>query len=118
MDPPDGNATYLSDHPDVARYARHVNPTFVRLLGVYGYGRLFVRASDVWVWDSQGRQYLDFLAGFGAVNLGHNPQRLRQRLHAFLDEEALNLCHIGPSAHTALLAEKLARLASPLEVCL
>jgi acetylornithine/succinyldiaminopimelate/putrescine aminotransferase len=108
----------LCESPEVVRYARHVNPAFVRLLGVYGYGRLFVRARDVWVWDSKGRQYLDFLAGFGAVNLGHNHPRLRQRLHAFLDEDALNLCHVGPSTHAADLAEKLADLAGPLEVCL
>jgi putrescine aminotransferase len=115
---PDGNGSWLSEGPEVARYARHVNSAFVRLLGVYGYGRLFVRARDVWLWDSRERQYLDFLAGFGAVNLGHNHPRLRQRLHAFLDEEALNLCHVGPSKHAADLAEALARLAAPLEVCL
>ncbi len=117
MDQPSGTA-WLSDSPAVARYARHVNPAFVRLLGVYGYGRLFVRARDVWVWDSTERQYLDFLAGFGAVNIGHNHPRLRQCLHAFLDTEALNLCHVGPSAHAADLAEKLAGLAGPLQVCL
>jgi len=62
--------------PAVERYARHVNPAFVRLLGVFGYGRVFTRAQDVWVWDDEGRQYLDFLAGFGAVNIGHNHPRL------------------------------------------
>src|SRR5205807_344162 len=69
------------------------------------------RARDVWVWDHQGRQYLDFLAGFGAVNVGHNHPRLTERLRGFLTEEALNLCHLGPSPHTADLAEALARLA-------
>jgi putrescine aminotransferase len=108
----------VSDHPAVARYARHVNPAFVKLLGVFGYGRLFVRARDVWVWDHQGRQYLDFLAGFGSANVGHNHPRLVERLRSFLAEEALNLCHVGPSAHAADLAEALARLADPLTVCL
>jgi putrescine aminotransferase len=110
--------TWTSDHPAVAKYARHVNPAFVKLLGLFGYGRLFVRARDVWVWDHGGRQYLDFLAGFGSANVGHNHSRLRERLRAFLDEEALNLCHVGPSAHAAELAEALAELADPLTVCL
>jgi putrescine aminotransferase len=102
----------------IDRYSRHVNPAFVKLLGTLGYGRLFVRARDVWLWDHQGRQYLDALAGFGSVNIGHNHPRLVERLKVFLAEEALNLSHTGPSAHTALLAEELARLADPLTVCL
>jgi putrescine aminotransferase len=109
---------WTSEHPAVARYARHVNPAFVKLLGLFGYGRLFVRARDVWVWDHQGRQYLDFLAGFGSANIGHNHPRLLARLRTFLDEDALNLCHVGPSADAAALAEALARLADPLTVCL
>jgi len=108
-----------SAHPAVRKYARHVNPAFVRLLGVLGYGRLFVRARDVWVWDHQGRRYLDCLAGFGAVNLGHNHPRLIERLRSFLTEEALNLCHVGPAPHAADLAEALARLTGgELSVCL
>ena len=78
------------------RYARHVDPAFVKLLGVLGYGRVFTRASGVHVWDDQGRQYLDLLAGFGSANIGHNHPRLVARLHALLDEQPLNLCHTGP----------------------
>jgi putrescine aminotransferase len=118
MTPSDGNGARLSDHPEVVRYARHANPTFVRLLGVYGYGRLFVRARDVHVWDREGRQYLDFLAGFGSVNVGHNHPRLVRRPQQFLGEEALNLCHVGPAPHAAALAKKPARVADPLSVCL
>jgi putrescine aminotransferase len=103
----------------VVAYARHVNPAFVKLLGLLGYGRLFVRAEDVWVWDHQGRRYLDFLAAFGAANLGHNHPRLLERLRRFLSEMALNLCHVGPGAHAAELAEALAtRLPAPLSLSL
>jgi hypothetical protein len=42
-------------HPAVAKYAQHVNPAFVRLLGTFGYGRVFVRARGTRVWDDQGR---------------------------------------------------------------
>jgi putrescine aminotransferase len=108
LDDPAQAAPALSAHPEVQLYARHVNPTFVKLLGMLGYGRLFVRARDVWVWDHDERKYLDFLAGFGAVNLGHNHPRLTERLHRFLDEDALNLCHVGPSAQSGELAAALA----------
>eukprot|EP00249_Psilotum_nudum_P010649 c22677_g1_i1 orf=587-1993(-) len=36
---------------------------------------VFSRASDVSVWDPEGRQYLDFLSAYSAVNQGHcNPK--------------------------------------------
>jgi putrescine aminotransferase len=106
-----------SEHPAAAKYARFVNPAFVKLLGVYGYGRIFLRARDVWVWDHEGRKYLDFLAGFGSVNIGHNHPRLLERMKAFFEEERLNFVQVGPSPQASELAEALAqRVASPLEI--
>jgi len=99
--------------PTVAQYARHVDPAFVKLLGSLGYGRVFARAEGTCVWDEQGRRYLDLLAGFGSVNIGHNHPRLLARLHAFLDERPLNLSHTGPSPYAARLAEALAAAAGP-----
>jgi len=113
------------DHPSldanalVGRYTRHVNPAFVKLLGVFGYGRVYARAQDVWVWDAGGRRYLDLLAGFGSINLGHNHVRLVARLREFLNEDAVQFCHVGPSPHAADLAAHLAScLPQPLEVVL
>jgi len=106
-------------HPAVTQYARHVNPALVKVLGVFGYGRVFVRARDVSVWDDRGTEYLDFLAGFGAVNLGHNHPRLIRRLRDFLVEDPVNLVHTGPAVHAAELAAALAsRLDGQLEVSL
>jgi len=106
-------------NPTIERHARHVNPAFVKLLGVFGYGRVFTRARDVWLWDDQDRQYVDFLAGFGSVNLGHNHPRLMARLQRLLAEDALHFCHVGVTEHSALLGEALCkRLDAPLEVVL
>lgn len=108
-----------SEHPVSVAFSRHVNPAFMQLLGVLGYGRVFTRASGVWIWDSEGRRYLDCLAGFGSVNLGHNHPLLIARLHELLDEQVLHFCHTGPAAGAAALAEALAaRLAAPLEISL
>lgn len=109
----------VREHPAVQQYARHVNPAFVKLLGVFGYGRLLTRAKDVWIWDHDGREYLDLLACFGAVNIGHNHPRLIDRLQRYLAEDALQFVHVGPSVHAAALAARLAELAGPpLEVAL
>jgi putrescine aminotransferase len=95
-------------HPAVAGYARHVNPAFVELLNVLGYGRLYQRALDVWLWDQRGNRYLDCLAGFGSANLGHNHPRLVSRLSQFLASEPLNNFHVGPSPYMAELGAALA----------
>jgi putrescine aminotransferase len=76
----------LRSHPDVQAYARHVSPGLVRLLGVLGYGRLFVEARGSSLFDHEGRAYLDALAGFGAVNIGHSHPALLARLERALDE--------------------------------
>jgi putrescine aminotransferase len=111
--------SHFSGHPATEKYARHVNPTLMRLLNVLGYGRVFVRAQGVWLWDHAGRRYLDALAGFGSVNIGHNHPRLTARLKSFLQEDALQFSHISPSPAAGDLAEALtSTLPPPLEICL
>jgi len=38
------------------------------------------RGEGVWVWDVEGRRYMDFLAAYGAVNQGHNHPRIVEAL--------------------------------------
>lgn len=108
----------VSDHPAVDKYAKHINPAFVKLLGAFGYGRVFVRASGARLWDHEGREYVDFLAGFGAHNIGHNHPVLREKLREFLLDDVPNLVHVGPPVHAAELAEELTRRTGPLTSCL
>ena len=113
-----GNEMTASTHPQVQRYAKHINPAFVKLLGAFGYGRVFVRAKGNRVWDHEGREYLDFLAAYGAVNLGHNPPRLMEKMRELLLDDVPNLVHVGPQVHAADYAEALTSLTGGLEMCL
>ncbi|MGI9420261.1 MAG: diaminobutyrate--2-oxoglutarate transaminase [Geminicoccaceae bacterium] len=45
-----------------------------------GFPRLFERALGAEIWDVDGRRYLDFLAGCGALNYGHNNPVLKRAL--------------------------------------
>src|SRR5687767_6290013 len=38
------------------------------------------RGSGIWVWDVEGRQYLDFLSAYSAVNQGHTHPRILNAL--------------------------------------
>lgn len=49
-----------------------LNPTLRRLLDHCGFDRRFVRGSGAWLFDVQGRRYLDAHAQYGALALGHN----------------------------------------------
>lgn len=58
------------------------------------------------LWDVDGHRYIDFLAGAGALNYGHNPTRLREPLMAYL--EAGCITH-GLDLHTTAKGEFLAK---------
>jgi len=45
------------------------------------------RAEGCWVWDTEGKQYLDFLAAYSAVNQGH----CHPRILAALQEQSKNV---------------------------
>jgi diaminobutyrate-2-oxoglutarate transaminase len=45
----------------------------------------FTRADGALVYDDRGREYLDFFAGAGALNYGHNPPELRDALIEYLE---------------------------------
>lgn len=52
---------------------------------------LFVRGRGVYLWDSQGRRYLDFLSGIGVNALGHN----HSAIQAVIKRQAARLIHVS-----------------------
>jgi ornithine--oxo-acid transaminase len=51
---------------------------------------VITRGEGVWVWDVEGKRYLDFLAAYSAVNQGHCHPRLVQAIAA--QAQRLTLC--------------------------
>lgn len=60
---------------------------------VRGYCRsfptVFASAKGAWMTDANGRRYLDFFSGAGVLNYGHNPDRLKQALLAYLVRDGI-----------------------------
>lgn len=100
----------------IETWVKSINPSFIKLLGLLGYGRVFVRAEGTRFWDARGRSYTDFLAGFGSVCVGHHHPRLVSRIERFLrEEQPVNLVNIGPGPYNAELARTFVeRLGEPL----
>jgi diaminobutyrate-2-oxoglutarate transaminase len=48
---------------------------------------VFDRASGSWLYDENGRPYLDFFAGAGALNYGHNNPLLKAKLLDYLNAD-------------------------------
>ncbi len=52
---------------------------------------LFVRGRGVYLWDSEGKRYLDFLSGIGVNALGHN----HPAIQAAIKRQASRLIHVS-----------------------
>ncbi len=57
---------------------------------------LLTRGKGCYVWDQEGRQYLDFVAGIAVCNLGHCPPELTRVLY----EQAQQLVHVSNLYYT------------------
>lgn len=49
----------------------------------------FVKASGSQLWDSMGNVYIDFFAGAGALNYGHNEPHMKQKLIAYMMKDGI-----------------------------
>ena len=67
---------------------------------------VFDRASGSHLYDSDGNEYLDFFAGAGALNYGHNPPDIKHALLEYLERDGV--VH-SLDMHTAAKAEFLER---------
>ena len=104
---------------DLDRWARTINPQFVRVLRTIGFDRTWERAEGAYLWDAGGTRYLDMLGGFGMYNVGRNNANVRATLIEALELETPGMLAMGVSALPGLLAEELlARTPARLERCL
>lgn len=62
-------------------HKNYINSSLATMLGLLNFDHQYVKAQGVSVWDSEGREYLDFLGGYGSLNLGHNPPTILQALN-------------------------------------
>jgi ornithine--oxo-acid transaminase len=98
---------------DHARWARTINPQFVRVLRTIGFDRTWTRADGAYLYDDDGNRYLDLLGGFGMYNVGRNNRRVRAALVEALELETPGSVQLGVTALPGLLAEALLERTPP-----
>jgi acetylornithine/succinyldiaminopimelate/putrescine aminotransferase/predicted amino acid dehydrogenase len=69
------------EHP----FQSHVNPRLARALSQLGMDKNYVRGEGCYVYDAEGRRYLDFLAQYGALPFGFNHPRIWDAVNAMRD---------------------------------
>ncbi len=89
-------------------HQKYLNAGLATMLELLNFDKLFVRALGVSVWDWQGREYLDFLGGYGALNLGHNHPKVLAALQQV--RELPNILQASLGVLAAALAHNLARI--------
>jgi ornithine--oxo-acid transaminase len=90
--------------------ARHLDPSLVDVLGILGFDEDYVSAAGSYLYDRDGRAYLDFHTGEGFASLGHNHPGVRETLQATLAAGLLDGVQIHYSVLAGMLAEKLSGL--------
>jgi acetylornithine/succinyldiaminopimelate/putrescine aminotransferase len=118
-----GWATGLEFVPDpeakraaLDQFATYLNPQKVRVMRAAGLDIIEAQRSGPWVWDLDGRRFLDCFTSAGSFNVGRRHPRVVAAAHAAidrLDHGNFLLC----SREKAELAAKLAEITPPGLTC-
>ncbi|TXH75147.1 MAG: aspartate aminotransferase family protein [Lysobacteraceae bacterium] len=61
-------------------YRRHINPYWLDTLEELSLPSTHVRGDGLYLYDESGEAWLDLVAGYGAVSLGHHPPEITRRV--------------------------------------
>ena len=56
---------------------------------VRSFPTVFKKAKGYKMWDMDGKEYIDFFAGAGALNYGHNDDKMKQKLIEYIMEDGV-----------------------------
>ncbi len=92
-----------------ALFEKHINPGLAGLLRFTGLDRVESHAEGVYVWDTTGKRYLDFLGLYGTLNLGHRHPKVVEAVKRQLDRMPMSV-RVLVSEPTARLAARLSEV--------
>jgi ornithine--oxo-acid transaminase len=90
-------------------HASYINPAWAKSMQLIGYDRIYTRAEGCYLWDKDGRRYLDCISSFCVSNIGHNHPVVRRALTDVLAESLPNLIQLDIPLLSGLLAEALVK---------
>lgn len=90
---------------------QYMNPAFAKVLRTIGYDIRYTRGQGPYLYDDQGRRYIDCLGGYAVFNCGRNHPVIRQALKQAMDLDLPNLIKMGTARLSGILAKQLVELA-------
>lgn len=91
----------------------YVNQALVKVLRTIGFDKVYKRAEGAYLWDQEGNDYMDFLGGYSAVNLGRNHPAIKKVIRDVLELDLPNMVQMDCSLLSVLLAEALVKVSPP-----
>lgn len=86
---------------------RYLNRTLVKVQRTIGFDKVYARAEGAYLYDMDGKDYLDFLSGFGTYNIGRNHPVAQKAIRDVLDMNLPNMVQLDSALLSGLLAEAL-----------
>lgn len=109
------NSPYIPSNQTVVRsesiYEKYMNPVLIKLSQDSNLLKTFVRGEGLYLYDSSGERYLDFVAGFGSMNHGHNHPTIVSSIQSALTTQSPGFIPSSVNPYTARLAEELITIA-------
>src|SRR4051812_42924833 len=94
-------------------HERHLNSTLVAVQRIIGFDQVYARAEGAYLYDREGRDYLDFLSGYSVFNIGRNHPAVKKAIRDVLDMDLPNMVQMDCSLLSGLLAEALLKKTPP-----
>ena len=97
----------LRRHENFQLHERYLNPQLARVVKTLGFDRFYDRGEGCYLYDDEGRRYLDMLSGFGVFALGRSHPTMKDALRQAIDADLPNMVQMDCALLPGLLAEQL-----------
>jgi putrescine aminotransferase len=94
-------------------FHRYINPVLVSVADQSGLTKTFIRGEGMQLVDSEDNNYLDFVGGYGSMNVGHNHPRVVAAVTDALAQQAPGFAQSAVNPYAAALAQRLVSLSPP-----
>jgi ornithine--oxo-acid transaminase len=88
-------------------HAQYLNPQLTKVVSTLGFDRFYERGEGCYLFDDDGKKYLDMLSGFGVFALGRAHPVVKDALRQALEADLPSMVQMDCALLPGLLAEQL-----------
>jgi ornithine--oxo-acid transaminase len=88
-------------------HAKYLNPQLTKVVKTLGFDRFYERGEGCYLYDADGKRYLDLLSGFGVFALGRSHPVIKDALRQAIDADLPNMVQMDCALLPGLLGEQL-----------